>query len=93
MFFRELRGGVESVHTERCWAQISDALQARDVARIGVCEGGEGAFIKPDKSKSACSTAALGWRGEERADMDGKVVECLRAAFLRMAAVLSELND
>lgn len=39
------RGGAKererergNVHTERCWAQISDALQARDVARTGVCE-------------------------------------------------------
>lgn len=65
------------VHTERRWAHVSDALQAGEEARTGVCfrEGGEegenSPSIKPDKSKSASSTAASGMRAERSRQRTG----------------------
>lgn len=71
------------VHTERCWARISDTLQARDEARTGVCgkkrkktrrrgkKRGEKPSIKSDKSKSASSTAALGEESRDEQAEEG----------------------
>lgn len=67
------------VHTERRWAHVSDALQAGEEARTGSLfqkEGGEeegenSPSIKPDKSKSASSTAASGTRAERSRQRTG----------------------